>query len=1029
MKKFIFSSNIMGSLRLGFLFGVLAIFTISPFHFDVADGIRIDFLLAMDLFIEEDTLVKDPATGEEVPFSELKSGNPKLSSSLNQLVSACKHSAEFRVNAFAKERGMKLKDDLIQVVIEINADSREPLAEEILYEVRDRIIQAGGKFELDFHNLLQVLLPVEALEEAASWPEVKFIREPFRAYPIKDGSEVRDQTNGDLPKSQQIQRYEKSGLEIPRKNSLDDLVCPDKNVEIFSPGPSNYEQIPKEETESNENFLGQGLCLKREKLDNASAFAEVRFCTEHNCSLTVTFGGQTHSSKLSCDTRLCFKGVPPGSYSYKAIGCGSTRTGNLNVKAGYQYLVTFCPIDSDDCCPTGCGSEGSYRCEKCASPPDVTWTSEGVSLILSDGWKAAGYTGAGIKIAVIDTGFKNYSSLLGKELTDSVTTKFYGSGDNIYGTEHGTACAEIIYDMAPGAQLFFTQPRTDVELGDAVNWCVSRGILVISRSASFITCGPLDGTGPINDIVNQAVNHGITWVNSAGNKAQAHWSGDFYDPDGGGFANFSGTDETNDFPTIEGKKVIIGMIWDDPWGASCNDYDLYVFRSDDSSPVAYSTGIQDGDDDPSEFITFTPQSGTSYGFAIKKKSGISKNIHVTLATENPLKYQVPETSICIVANNPNVIAVGAVDWNSPSTIEDFSSWGPTTDGRIKPDLVAPDRVSTFSYGDYPHGFRGTSASCPHVAGACALVKQASPAWSSGQIKYFLESEATDLGTPGKDNTYGSGLVYLSELPGNVPENGYLVTSHLWIRAVINTVEKGPIEALWQKGGDGTTARGDRVIWGHFHASPSDVTWGSENNPDLFVKIWFDVSGRADVNFFHVSVPDIEVYSDYPYDGVRDEQGTTTMSRRYIRQYYENGQSHMDENYEDGNPPAGYWPTGNPSGYSIINAARIGSIINTVEKGPIDAVWRLGGQDTTSRGDQVVWGHFYASPSDVTWGSENNPDLFVKMWFDVTGRVDVNFFHVSVPDIEVYSDFPNDGTYDQKGTTIMPNRYIRHEYWR
>jgi Divergent InlB B-repeat domain len=260
-------------------------------------------------------------------------------------------------------------------------------------------------------------------------------------------------------------------------------------------------------------------------------------------------------------------------------------------------------------------------------------------------------------------------------------------------------------------------------------------------------------------------------------------------------------------------------------------------------------------------------------------------------------------------------------------------------------------------------------------------------------------------------------------------NGFMVTSDLWIRAVIDTVEKGPVDAVWKKGGEDTTSRGDRVIWGHFYASPSDVTWGSENNPDLFVKIWFDVSGRIDVNYFHVSVPDIEVYSDYPYDGNADEQGTTTMSRRYIRQYYENGQTYSDESNEDGNPPSGYSPAGNPSGFSTINDLRIGSMINTVEKGPIDSVWRLGGQDTTSRGDQVVWGHFYASPSDVTWGSENNPDLFVKIWFDVGGRVDVNFFHVSVPDIEVYSDLPNDSTYDQKGTTVMDNRYIRHEYWR
>jgi hypothetical protein len=56
-------------------------------------------------------------------------------------------------------------------------------------------------------------------------------------------------------------------------------------------------------------------------------------------------------------------------------------------------------------------------------------------------------------------------------------------------------------------------------------------------------------------------------------------------------------------------------------------------------------------------------------------------------------------------------------------------------------------------------------------------------------------------------------------------------------------------------------------------------------------------------------------------------------------------------------------------------------------------------------------------------------LFVKIWFDAGGRIDVNFFHVSVPDIEVYSDYPGDGSYDQAGTTIMTNRYIRQEYQR
>ena len=260
------------------------------------------------------------------------------------------------------------------------------------------------------------------------------------------------------------------------------------------------------------------------------------------------------------------------------------------------------------------------------------------------------------------------------------------------------------------------------------------------------------------------------------------------------------------------------------------------------------------------------------------------------------------------------------------------------------------------------------------------------------------------------------------------ETGYKADSSLWIRAVIHTLEKGNIEAVWQKGGEDATSAGDRVIWGYFYASPSDVNWGSLQNPDVFVKIWFDRSGRVDVNFFHVSVPDIEVWSDYPYNGTADQHGTLTLTQRYIRQYYTgDGQSGIEINAEDGNPAAGYFPAEKPSGSSIINDLRIAAVIKTLEKGNIEAVWSQGGKDTTAGGHTVVWGHFYASPSDVNWGSTENPDLFVKIWFDASGRVDVNFFHVSVPDIEVYSNLPYNGTYGKKGTAILKDRYIRHEY--
>ncbi len=88
MKKFISNNKLIRSLKWGFFLGVLAIFIISPLCSDAIDEIPTDSLYANDLCIEKDTLIKDPATGQKIPFSQLKSGNPKLSSSLNQLLSA-----------------------------------------------------------------------------------------------------------------------------------------------------------------------------------------------------------------------------------------------------------------------------------------------------------------------------------------------------------------------------------------------------------------------------------------------------------------------------------------------------------------------------------------------------------------------------------------------------------------------------------------------------------------------------------------------------------------------------------------------------------------------------------------------------------------------------------------------------------------------------------------------------------------------------------------------------------------------------
>ena len=200
--------------------------------------------------------------------------------------------------------------------------------------------------------------------------------------------------------------------------------------------------------------------------------------------------------------------------------------------------------------------------------------------------------------------------------------------------------------------------------------------------------------------------------------------------------------------------------WDDPFGGSCNDYDLLLVRSDTSEIVAGSINFQTCTQDPVEGFVFIPPASENYALFIGRFSAIQNvNFHLYLLPY-PLEYQVSSGSLLEPADNPSVVAVGAVDWSSPGAIEPFSSQGPTSDNRIKPDIVAPDGVSNATFGS----FFGTSASTAHVAGAAALVSQLLPCYTRVQTQTFLEDRAVDLGTAGKDNVYGSGRLDLGSLP-------------------------------------------------------------------------------------------------------------------------------------------------------------------------------------------------------------------------------------------------------------------------
>ena len=406
-------------------------------------------------------------------------------------------------------------------------------------------------------------------------------------------------------------------------------------------------------------------------------------------------------------------------------------------------------------------------------------TGEGTGASGASVWQAAGSTGQNVKVAVVDLGFTGYQTRQAQgDLPSNVTAVDFCSGQvTTPGGEHGTAVAEIVYEMAPGIQLYLLCVGTEVQLGQAKDYAKANGISIVVMSVSFFNTSRGDGTGSPsspNMTVADARANGILWVNSAGNRAQQHYSAVFNDSDGGKDHNFAGADNGNTIFLPQGFTTCIFLRWDS-WPTTNQDLDLYLTISSSGAIVGTSLADQTGTQEPTEALCYTNTTGISQNFAIfvvNFNAPLNPFFDIFITPAPNLEYQVAAGSVTEPASSPNVMTAGAICWQNDRR-EDYSSQGPTIDGRIKPDIAGQSVVSSGSYGVFVScpsgangqgGFNGTSAAAPHVAGAAALVKGTNLAFTPAQVHAFLESRAGDLGVPGKDNLFGAGKLQLGALP-------------------------------------------------------------------------------------------------------------------------------------------------------------------------------------------------------------------------------------------------------------------------
>jgi hypothetical protein len=131
-----------------------------------------------------------------------------------------------------------------------------------------------------------------------------------------------------------------------------------------------------------------------------------------------------------------------------------------------------------------------------------------------------------------------------------------------------------------------------------------------------------------------------------------------------------------------------------------------------------------------------------------------------------MQHTSPSHSLATPADARDALTVGAA-YYADGVLQPYSSYGPTNDGRQKPEVLGPDGVQVATY--VPEPLFGTSASAPHIAAAAALVWEAYPDFTAGDVRAFLI--AYTLGPAGEAS--GAGSIRLPAPPQDVSDSGEL----------------------------------------------------------------------------------------------------------------------------------------------------------------------------------------------------------------------------------------------------------------
>lgn len=199
----------------------------------------------------------------------------------------------------------------------------------------------------------------------------------------------------------------------------------------------------------------------------------------------------------------------------------------------------------------------------------------------------------------------------------------------------------------------------------------------------------------------------------------------------------------------------LGAEWADSLGADLISSSLGYFTFDSPHPD-YVYADMNGH---TTYVTRAAQIAASKGILVVTAVGNEGNSawHYLIAPSD--------------ADGDSVLAVGAVDVNG--AVGSFSSYGPSADGRFKPDIsargvLAPLVGATSSPTAYQQ-LNGTSFATPFAAGAAACLMSGRPNWTASDVARALTRTASHHASP--DNRTGYGIVNALAALGFDPVTG------------------------------------------------------------------------------------------------------------------------------------------------------------------------------------------------------------------------------------------------------------------